>query len=100
MAGVPSIMQAMLDESRPSSRPACACCRNRAADAQKNVGQLSDIAKANPDVAIGGYPFFDPQHGPNTNVVLRARDAQKLASAKQAVEDMLVRVRGAQSSKV
>jgi hypothetical protein len=51
--------------------------------------QLGEIAKANPGVAIGSYPFFDPQHGPNTNVVLRARDPQKLALAKYAVEDML-----------
>ena len=28
--------------------------------------------------------FFDPQHGPNTNVVRRARDAHKLAQAKRA----------------
>jgi hypothetical protein len=27
---------------------------------------LGDIAKANPEVAIGSYPCFDPQHGPNT----------------------------------
>jgi chaperonin GroES len=26
--------------------------------------QLGEIAKANPGVAIGSYPFFDPQHGP------------------------------------
>ena len=66
----------------------------------RDIGtQLGAIAKANPEVAIGSYPFFDPQHGPNTNVVLRARDAQKLASAKHAVEDMLERVRGAQSTK-
>jgi molybdopterin-biosynthesis enzyme MoeA-like protein len=58
--------------------------------------QLGEIAKANPEVAIGSYPFFDQQHGPNTNVVLRARDAKKLARAKRAVEDMLERVRGAQ----
>ena len=56
------------------------------------------IARANPEVAIGSYPIFDPQRGPNTNVVLRARDAKKLARAKRAVEDMLERVRGAQSS--
>jgi hypothetical protein len=31
-------------------------------------------------------------------VVLRARDVQTLARAKRAVEDMLERVRGAQSS--
>ena len=51
------------------------------ADAREgDIGmQLGEIAKANPAVAIGSYPFFDPQHGPNTNVVLRARDAQKLA---------------------
>jgi hypothetical protein len=34
----------------------------------------------------------------STNVVLRARDAQKLALATRAVEEMLERVRGAQSS--
>ena len=38
------------------------------------------------------------QHGANTNVVLRARDAQKLTQAKCAVEVMLERVRRAQSS--
>jgi hypothetical protein len=57
--------------------------------------QLGEIAKANPEVAIG-YPFFDPHHGPNTNVVLRVRDAKKLALAKRAVEAMLERVRRAQ----
>jgi hypothetical protein len=46
--------------------------------------QLGEIAKANPAVAIGSYPFFDPPHGPNTNVVLRARDAQKLALGQPA----------------
>jgi hypothetical protein len=24
--------------------------------------QLGEIARANPEVAIGSYPFFDPQH--------------------------------------
>jgi hypothetical protein len=57
----------------------------------------SEIAKANPEVAIGSYPFFDQQHRPNTNVVLRARDAPKLAQAKREVEKMLERVRRAQS---
>ena len=56
---------------------------------------FGEIAKAHPEVAIGSYPFFDDQRGPNTNVVLRARDGQKLAAARRAVEDMLTRVRGA-----
>jgi molybdenum cofactor synthesis domain-containing protein len=101
MAGVPSIMQAMLDEVAPKlkagtpmfSETACADVR------EGDIGtQLGEIAKANPEVAIGSYPFFDPQHGPNTNVVLRARDAKKLTRAKRAIVAMLERVRGAQSS--
>jgi molybdopterin-biosynthesis enzyme MoeA-like protein len=100
MAGVPSIMQAMLDEVAPKLKIGVRMLSETVrADAREgDIGmQLGEIAKANPGVAIGSYPFFDPQHGPNTNVVLRARDAQKLAQAKRAVEDMLERVRQAQS---
>ena len=50
--------------------------------------QLGEVAKAKPAVAIGSYPFFE----------LRARDPQKLALAKHAVEDMLEPVRRAQSN--
>jgi hypothetical protein len=45
--------------------------------------QLGEIAKASPGVAIGSDPFFDLQHGANTNVMLLARDAQKLVLAKR-----------------
>jgi molybdenum cofactor synthesis domain-containing protein len=102
MAGVPSIMQAMLDEVAPKLKTGVRMLSEtvRANAREGDIGtQLGDIAKANPEVAIGSYPFFDPAHGPNTNVVLRARDAQKLAAAKHAVEEMLVRVRGAQTTK-
>jgi molybdenum cofactor synthesis domain-containing protein len=101
MAGVPSIMQAMLDEVAPKLKTGVRMLSETVlANAREgDIGsQLGEIAKANPDVAIGSYPFFDPQHGPNTNVVLRARDPQKLATATRAVEEMLVRVRGAQTS--
>jgi len=100
MAGVPSIMQAMLDEVAPKlkigvrmlSETVCADAR------EGDIGmQLGEIAKARPAVAIDSYPFFDLKHRPNANVVLRARDAQKLAQAKRAVEDVLERVRRAQS---
>ena len=100
MAGVPTIMQAMLDEVAPKLKTGVRMMSEtvRADLREGDIGtQLGEIAKANPGVAIGSYPFFDPQHGPNTNVVLRARDAQKLALATRAVEDMLQRVRGAQS---
>jgi len=100
MAGVPSIMQAMLDEVAPKLKIGIPMISETVrADAREgDIGmQLGEIAKANPGVAVGSYPFFDAQHGPNTNVVLRAHDAQKLAQAKRAVEEMLERVRRAQS---
>jgi len=35
----------------------------RAGPREGDIGmQLGEIAKANPAVAIGSYPFFDPQH--------------------------------------
>jgi molybdopterin-biosynthesis enzyme MoeA-like protein len=101
MAGVPSIMQAMLDEVTPKLKSGVRMLSETVrADAREgNIGmQLGEIAKANPEVAIGSYPFFDSQYGPNTNVILRARDAQKLAQAKREVEKMLERVRRAQSN--
>jgi molybdopterin-biosynthesis enzyme MoeA-like protein len=91
----------MLDEVAPMLKTGIRMLSQtvRANAREGDIGtQLGEIAKANPEVAIGSYPFFDPNHGPNTNVVLRARDADKLAVATQAVEGMLVRVRGAQSS--
>jgi len=101
MAGVPSIMQAMLDEVVPKLRSGVRMLSEtvRANAREGDIGmQLGEIAKANPAVAIGSYPFFDLQHGPNTNVVLRAHDADKLAQAKRAIEEMLERVRQAQSN--
>jgi molybdenum cofactor synthesis domain-containing protein len=102
MAGVPSIMQAMLDEAAPKLKTGVRMLAEtiRADAREGDIGtELGEIAKANPQVAIGSYPFFDPERGANTNVVLRARDAEKLALAKAAVEEMLQRVRGAQTSK-
>jgi molybdenum cofactor synthesis domain-containing protein len=97
MAGVPSIMQVMLDEVAPKLQTGVRMLSETVrADAREgDIGTpLGEIAKAHPEVAIGSYPFFDEQRGPNTNVVLRARDAAKLAAAKSAVEEMLKRVRG------
>jgi molybdopterin-biosynthesis enzyme MoeA-like protein len=103
MAGVPSIMQAMLDEVAPKLKIGIRVLSETVrADAREgDIGaQLGEIAKANPEVAIGSYPFFDAQHGANANVVLRSGDPQKLALAKRAVEDMLERVRRAQPNNV
>jgi molybdenum cofactor synthesis domain-containing protein len=98
MAGIPTVMQAMLDEVAPKLKTGAKMLSETVrADAREgDIGTpLAEIAKVYPDVAIGSYPFFDDQRGPNSNVVLRARDAERLAEAKRAVEEMLVRVRAA-----
>ena len=95
MAGVPAIMQAMLDEVAPTLKTGARVLSVtvRADLREGDIGsELGAIAKAHPEVTIGSYPFFDEKRGPNTNVVIRARDAQKLAAAKAAVEAMLARV--------
>jgi molybdenum cofactor synthesis domain-containing protein len=97
-AGVPAIMQAMLDEVAPTLKTGARVLSEsvRADLREGDIGsELGAIAKQHPDVTIGSYPFFDEKRGPNTNVVIRARDSQRLAAAKGAVEDMLARVRGA-----
>src|ERR1700722_19048576 len=89
LAGVPSIMQAMLDGIAPKLATGVRMLSETVrADAREgDIGtQLGEIAKAHPEVSIGSYPFFDEQRGPNTNVVVRARDPAKLAAAKTEVE--------------
>jgi molybdenum cofactor synthesis domain-containing protein len=99
MAGVPSIMQVMLDEVAPKLKTGVRILSETVrADAREgDIGMpLGEIARAHPEVSIGSYPFFDEARGPNPNVVIRARDAVQLAAAKTAVETMLQRLRGAQ----
>ena len=95
MAGVPSIMQAMLDEVAPTLRTGVKMLSEtvRADLREGDIGtQLGEVAKAHPEVTIGSYPFIDDR-GPNSNIVVRSRDPDKLAAAKTAVEEMLVGVR-------
>jgi len=93
MAGIPAVMQAMLDEVAPKLKTGTKLLSvSIRADAKEgDVGtELGIIAKAHPETIIGSYPFFDEKIGPNTNIVVRARDPQKLEQVKAAVEDMLV----------
>ena len=95
MAGVPSIMQAMLDTVAPKLRTGVKVMSEtvRADCREGDIGtELGEVAKAHPEVMIGSYPFVDLR-GPNTNIVVRARDPAQLAAAKSAVEAMLAKVR-------
>jgi molybdenum cofactor synthesis domain-containing protein len=96
MAGVPNIMQTMLEYVTPKLKTGARMLSESVrADAREgDIGtELGTIAKQHPDVVIGSYPFMDEKIGGNTNVVVRSRDPQKLAAAKAAVEAMLRRVK-------
>ncbi len=101
MAGVPHIMQAMLEYVTPKLKTGAKMFSEsvRADCREGDIGtELGEIAKAHPDVVIGSYPFMDEKIGGNTNVVVRSRDERKLAAAKGAVEAMLVRVKATLAS--
>ncbi|MDP2411002.1 MAG: competence/damage-inducible protein A [Pseudolabrys sp.] len=96
MAGIPSVMQGMLDEVAPKLKTGVKLISEtiRADAREGDVGtELGLVAKAHPDTMIGSYPFFDEKGDPNTNIVVRARDPEKLAAARAAVETMLVKVK-------
>ena len=98
MAGVPSIMQAMLDAATPMLQTGVKMMSEtiKGDVREGDIGtELGEIAKAHPNVSIGSYPYFDDKTGPNTNLVIRSRDASHLAAARADVEAMLTRVRGA-----
>ena len=92
MAGVPSIMQAMMDIVSPKLKSGVRMLSEsvRANAREGDIGgPLRQIANAHPDTMIGSYPFTDEDKKPNTNLVVRSRDADKLAAAMAAVKDML-----------
>jgi len=92
MAGVPSIMQAMMDIVSPKLKSGVRMLSEsvRANAREGDIGgPLRAIAVAHPDTIIGSYPFMDEEQKPNTNLVVRSRDPEKLAAAMAAVKEML-----------
>ena len=96
MAGVPAIMQAMLDAAAPNLKTGAKMLSVsiNAGLKEGDIGtELGEVAKAHPGTMIGSYPFFDEKLGPNTNVVVRSRDEALLRAAAADVEAMVARVK-------
>jgi molybdenum cofactor synthesis domain-containing protein len=92
MAGVPSIMQAMMDIVAPKLKSGVRMLSEtvRANAREGDIGgPLRAIALAHPDAIIGSYPFLDDDKKPNVNLVVRSRDQDKLTAAMAAVKEML-----------
>ena len=97
MAGVPSVMQAMLDHAIQGVQGGAVMLVETFEAENLPEGRygdaLAELAKARPEVSIGSYPSF--QDGKFRNqIVVRAREAGVLAEAKAAVAAMVARLRG------
>jgi molybdopterin-biosynthesis enzyme MoeA-like protein len=101
MAGVPNIMQAMLDELAPTL-PTGRKMLSRSIEAGLKEGDIASpfgaVQARFPDVAMGSYPGFKEGVGYTTTLVLRSREEARLAEAAEAVEAMLDAVRASQSA--
>jgi molybdenum cofactor synthesis domain-containing protein len=100
MAGVPSIMQSMLDEVAPTLQTGVKMLSDsvRADMREGDFGTpLAAVAKAHPDAMIGSYPFMDEQGQPNAHLVIRGRDPAVLSAAKAAIEAMLADLHAARA---
>jgi molybdenum cofactor synthesis domain-containing protein len=91
MAGVPKIMQSMLENIAPmlSRGPAMNTASVTAHIAEGDLAQpLKEIQHRFPEVAIGSYPFEEAGKF-GAHLVLRSREERKLAEARSEVERMV-----------
>ena len=92
MAGVPRIMQAMMDSLAPQlvkgvvAKSVTIEFQGGEGDVAKPLGEIQDRYTV---VTIGSYPFESPQ-GFATNLVLRSRDETSLETAALEVENLAV----------
>ncbi len=95
MAGVPKIMQAMLDEIGPGLTHGTPIM-SRSVPFSIGEGDLAkplaEIQERYPDVVIGSYPF-EAGGRFGSNIVLRSRDEVRLAAATGEVEALAARLK-------
>jgi molybdenum cofactor synthesis domain-containing protein len=92
MAGVPSVMQAMLDHAvqglRTGTLMLVETIEAGGLPEGRYGGALGEIAGARPEVSIGSYPSFADGKFRN-QIVVRGKDATAVAEARAAVDTML-----------
>jgi molybdenum cofactor synthesis domain-containing protein len=97
MAGVPNIMQRMLDDAILKMRTGAVTLSDSVSPGP-GIGEgmiaapLAAIAEAHPDVSIGSYPSFGPA-GFQTQLVIRGKDGGKVAAAKADIETMVAGIK-------
>lgn len=95
MAGIPSVMQAMLDAIAPTLKTGTKMLSVTIEGTDLKEGDvggpLTEIQNANPGVLIGSYPSFDGKRF-RTSLVVRSRDAGLLEAARADVQAMVDRL--------
>jgi molybdenum cofactor synthesis domain-containing protein len=99
MAGVPSIMQVMLDNVAPTldtgARMIVETIEAEGLPEGIYAAGLAAIAKAHEGVSIGSYPSFSSA-GFRNQIVVRSKDPERLAAAAAAVRALLADLKGDQ----
>ena len=97
MAGVPSVMQAMLDHAVQGLRTGTIMLVETLEAGGLPEGRygvaLGEIAAAHPQVGIGSYPSFADGKFRNS-IVVRGKEPGAVAEAKAAVEAMIEKLSG------
>ena len=97
LAGVPAVMQAMLDFAVKSMKTGSVMLVETIAAGSLPEGRygeaLATIAAAHPSVAIGSYPSFKDGRF-NNQIVVRGKDQQAVAAGRHAVEAMVSELSG------
>ena len=95
MAGVPAIMQAMLDDVAPKLATGAPMLVETIPAGSLFEGayaaELGDLAAANPELSIGSYPAFR-DGGFHNEIVVRGKDAAKVAAAASAISAIVARL--------
>ena len=91
MAGVPAVMQAMMD-AIAETLPAAAAINSETVEAGRGEGDVAALLEAlqgeYQSVRIGSYPYHDGTRF-TTRIVLRSRDATALKAARAALDAAL-----------
>ncbi|MGH6934931.1 MAG: competence/damage-inducible protein A [Methylocella sp.] len=92
MAGVPAIMQAMLDAVAPKLATGAPMIAKTIPAGRLFEGAyaapLGDLAAANPELSIGSYPAFH-DGGFHNEIVVRGKDAAKVGAVAAAIGAMV-----------
>jgi molybdenum cofactor synthesis domain-containing protein len=79
LAGVPAVMRSMMDDVVPRLRTGAVVISRTVRVEGAGEGAIAEplavLARANPELSLGSYPFYGPQ-GYGSNLVVRGRDGE------------------------